>query len=455
MEDSSKQSSARLENIYQLDGRVPLDKAIPFGLQHVLAMFIANLAPIAIIGNVVHLDAGQMTILLQNAMFVAGIGSLIQLYSIGGIIGARLPIIMGVSFTFVSVLSFVGSSYGYSAIVGCVIAGGIFEGTLGLTARYWRKLISPIVSATVVTAIGYSLLSVGTRSLGGGYNENFGSAQNVFLGLLTLISCIGFTALAKGFHKQLSILFGLVVGYIAAIAMGVVNLNHIFDSGLFSLPHFMPFTPEFHAGAIISTCIIYLVSAAETIGDTSAMTAMGQGRETTEKEISGSLGCDGSGSAISGLFGCTPITSFSQNVGLIAMTGVVNRFTIATGACCMILGGLIPPIGALFSSLPEAVLGGCTIMLFGSIMVSGIRMLAACGFSQRNVIIASLSLSIGLGFTYSSELGIWKLAPQVIKDVFAANCVALVFVISLALNLLLPQNMEIEAKGLTRNKPTM
>ena len=158
-------NDVQLENVYRLDGRVPLSKAIPFGLQHVLAMFIANLAPIFLIGKVANLPADTMVILLQNAMFVAGVGSLIQLYSIGGIIGARLPIIMGVSFTFVSVLSYIATNYGYPTVIGAVIVGGIFEGSLGLTARYWRKFIDPIVSASVVTAIGYSLLGVGVRSM--------------------------------------------------------------------------------------------------------------------------------------------------------------------------------------------------------------------------------------------------------------------------------------------------
>lgn len=435
-------NDVQLENVYRLDGRVPLSKAIPFGLQHVLAMFIANLAPIFLIGKVANLPADTMVILLQNAMFVAGVGSLIQLYSIGGIIGARLPIIMGVSFTFVSVLSYIATNYGYPTVIGAVIVGGIFEGSLGLTARYWRKFIDPIVSASVVTAIGYSLLGVGVRSMGGGYSEGFGSAVNIFLSVLTLLSCLVFSSLAKGFHKQLSVLFGLIVGYVTAILMGVVNFTPILKATPFSLPHFLPFTPEFNLGAIISTCIIFLVSAAETIGDTSAMTAMGLHRDVTEKEISGSLGCDGYGSTIAGLFGCSPITSFSQNVGLIAMTGVVNRFTIATGAACMILGSLFPPLGAFFTSLPEAVLGGCTIMLFGTIMISGVRMLADCGFSQRNVIISSLSISLGLGLTSPTELGIWKLAPQMVKEVFAANCVAIVFVVAFVLNLLLPRSMD-------------
>lgn len=431
-----------INNIYQLDGRVPVFKAIPFGIQHILAMFVANLTPIAIIAAAGGLSQAEIAILLQNAMFVAGIATLIQLYPIWKI-GSGLPIVMGVSFTFVTVLSTVAANYGYPAVIGAVLVGGIFEGTIGLFAKYWRKIISPIVAATVVTAIGYSLFTVGTRSFGGGYTEDFGSAQNLLLGAITLIVCLAWNIFAKGYTKQLSVLVGLIVGYITAIFMGKVDLSVILSGGFIAMPKLMPYTPEFHIGAIISVCIIFLVSAAETIGDTTAMVSTGLNRDIENKEISGSIACDGYSSSISALLGCPPVTSFSQNVGLIAMTKVVNRFTIMTGAVCMILAGLLPPVGNFFASLPESVLGGCTIMMFGSIMTSGIQMLAKAGFTQRNITIASLSLAIGIGFTAASETDIWAIFPKVVQDVFGANVVAVVFVISIVLNLILPKDMEV------------
>lgn len=432
-----------VNNIYTLDGQVPLLKAIPFGLQHILAMFVANLTPITIIASAGGLSQAEIAILLQNAMFVAGIATLIQLYPIWKI-GSRLPIVMGVSFTFVTILSTVAANYGYSAVIGAVICGGIFEGIIGLFAKYWRKIIAPIVAASVVTAIGYSLFTVGARSFGGGYSEDFGSAQNLLLGTITLVVCLGWNILAKGYLKQLSVLAGLIVGYIAAICMGKVDLSVIFSEGFISLPRLLPYTPEFNIGAIFSVAIIFMVSAAETIGDTTAMVSGGLGREIKSEEISGSLACDGFASAISALFGCPPVTSFSQNVGLINMTKVVNRFTIATGAGCMILAGLFPPIGNFFASLPESVLGGCTVMMFGTIMVSGIEMLSKAGFTQRNITIAALSLSIGIGFTAASETDLWHIFPDVIQSVFSANVVAVVFVVSIVLNLVLPKNLEIK-----------
>ncbi len=437
-----KEKNVSTSNIYQLDGRVPLGTAIPFGLQHVLAMFVANLTPITMIGAASGLDSAQIAVLLQNAMFVAGIATLIQLYPVWRV-GSRLPIVMGVSFTFVTILSYIGASYGYQTVVGSVLVGGLIEGTLGLLAKYWRRIITPVVAASVVTAIGYSLFTVGTRSFGGGYTEDFGSAHNLILGTITLVTCLLFNILAKGYLKQLSVLAGLIVGYVAALLTGAVDLSQIFSGGFVSLPRPLPYMPEFHLGAIASTTIIFLVSAAETIGDSTAVVSGALGREIETREISGSIACDGYASAISGLFGCPPVTSFSQNVGLINMTGVVNRFTIMTGAACMILAGLLPPIGNFFASLPESVLGGCTLMMFGTILVSGIQMISKAGFSQRNVTIVALSLAIGIGFTSTSETQIWSIFPQVIQDVFAANCVAVVFVMSIVLSLILPKNMEV------------
>ena len=438
-------ANCSISNIYKLDGRVPIGKAIPFGLQHILAMFVSNLAPITMIAGAakVPVTGAELGMLLQNAMFAAGIATMIQLYPLWKI-GSRLPVVMGVSFTFVTVLSTISANYGYPAVIGAVLIGGLFEGTLGLFAKYWRKIISPIVAASVVTAIGFSLFTVGARSFGGGYATDFGSVSNLLLGLITLATCLLWNMFAKGYLKQLSVLAGLIVGYIVAIFMGKVDLSMIMSGGIVALPHLLPIKPEFHAGAIMSACIIFLVSAAETIGDTSALVAGGLGREITGEEISGSLACDGYGSFISGLFGCPPVTSFSQNVGLIAMTKVVNCFTIMTGAVAMILAGLFPPIGNFFASLPQSVLGGCTIMMFGTILTSGMQMIANCGFTQRNITIVAMALSIGIGFTTTSESGIWAEFSPVVQSVFSANVVAVVFVVAIIMNLILPKNMEVE-----------
>jgi NCS2 family nucleobase:cation symporter-2 len=433
---------ASMENIYTLDGKVPVLRSIPFGLQHVLAMFVANIAPIMIVTGACGLGVQDTAALIQTAMIMAGIGTLVQLFTIWKL-GAKLPIVMGISFTFVSVFCYVGPRWGYGAIIGAVIVGGIIEGLLGLFAKYWRRIISPIVSACVVTAIGFSLLSVGANSFAGGSGAaDFGSAQNWILGSVTLVCCILFNIFAKGHWKQLSVLFGLVVGYVVAICMGKVDFSALENVAVISLPKIMPYKPVFNISAIVSVTMIFLVSATETIGDTSAMTNTALGREATEKEISGSLSCDGLISSLSACFGCMPITSFSQNVGLLAMTKVINRFTIATGAGILLLAGIFPAFGAILATLPEAVLGGCTIMMFGNIVISGLQMIGSCGFSQRNITIAALSLSIGLGFTQVPQM--FEIFPDIIRTIFAENCVAVVFLAAIIMNLIMPKEQKTE-----------
>lgn len=432
-----KSAPAAMDNIYTLSGRVPLLRSIPFGLQHVLAMFVANIAPVMIVAGACGLNPSDTASLIQTAMIIAGIGTLVQLFGVL-IIGARLPVVMGISFTFVSVICYVGVTYGYGTAIGAFIVGGIIEGVLGLFAKYWRRIIAPIVAACVVTAIGFSLLSVGASSFAGGSGSvSFGAWQNWVLGGITLVSCILFNLFAKGHWKQLSVLFGLVVGYIVAVCMKQVDFSALNGVGIVSFPKFMPYKPEFNLNAIISVTVIFLVSATETIGDTSALSGVVLDREASDKEIRGALACDGFVSSLSGLFGCMPITSFSQNIGLISMTKVVNRFTIATGAAIMIVAGIFPAVGAVLATLPEAVLGGCTLMMFGTIVVSGLQMISKCGYSQRNITIAALSLSIGIGFTQVPEM--FSIFPELVRTVFAENCVAVVFIVSIILNLVMPK----------------
>lgn len=433
---------ANAENIFQLDGKVPLGKAIPIGLQHILAMFVANITPMMILASVCGLDQAITAKLIQNAMIVAGLGTLIQLCPVWKL-GSKLPVVMGISFTFLNSAIFVGTTYGYATIIGCVLIGGIIEGILGLFAKYWIKLISPIVAATVVTAIGFSLLTVGANSFAGGQGaENYGVWQNWVIGSVTLLCCICFQIFTKGYLKVISVLFGLVVGYILSICLGVVDFSALQNTKVVSVPAFLPFKPEFNIGAILSFVVIYLVSATETIGDTTALASSALDRDVTDKELAGSIACDGFVSSVGGLFGCTPITSFSQNVGLVAMTKVVNRFTIGTGAIILIVAGIFPVFGALLTTVPQAVLGGCTIMMFGTIVVAGFQMLGKCGYTQRNTTIAALSLSVGLGFTQCSDM--FKIFPQIVQSVFAQNCVSVVFVLSVILNLVLPKDKDEE-----------
>ncbi|MDO4496412.1 MAG: nucleobase:cation symporter-2 family protein [Bacteroidales bacterium] len=427
-------------SLYELDGRVPLLKAIPFGLQHVLAMFVSNITPIIILAGAVGLGSDISAALIQNCMIIAGIGTLVQLYPVWRV-GSRLPIVMGISFTFLSLAIAIAATQGMGTLMGAVIVGGLVEGLLGLFPNKWTKLIPHIVAATVVTAIGFSLLPIGANSFAGGQGAaDFGSLNNWIVGTITLLTCLLFQVFAKGFLRALSVLMGLIVGYIVALCMGMIDYSGMSEVSVVALPTLLPFTPEFHVGPILAMICVFFVSATETIGDTSALCSGALGRSVHKKEMGASVACDGFVSVVAGCFGCTPITSFSQNVGLAAISKVVNRFTIAVGACIMILGGLFPVVGKLLTTIPQAVLGGCTIMMFGSIMFAGFGMLAKSGFSNRNMIIVSLSLSVGLGFTQAT--GMFSIFPEIVQTVFAENCVAVVFLLAVILNLVLPKDKE-------------
>lgn len=428
------------ENLYRLDGRVPLGKALPFGLQHVLAMFVSNITPIMILAAAMGLDSAISAALIQNCMVIAGIGTLVQLFPVWRV-GSRLPIVMGISFTFLSLAISIAGAYGMGTLIGAVIVGGLVEGMLGLFVKYWIKLIPHVVSATVVTAIGFSLLPIGANSFAGGQGApDFGSMSNWIVGSVTLLACLLCQVFAKGFLRSLSVLVGLVVGYVLSCFMGMVDFGGLSGQSIIAFPRLLPFTPEFNVGAILSVVAVYLVSATETIGDTSALCNSALKRDPETREMGSAICCDGFVSSVSGLFGCTPITSFSQNVGLAAISGVVNRFTIGVGAVVMIIGGVFPVIGAALTTIPQAVLGGCTIMMFGSILFAGFGMMARAGFSQRNMVIVSLSLSVGLGFTQAT--GMFAIFPEIVRTVFAENCVAVVFLLAVVLNLVLPKKVQ-------------
>ena len=407
------------EALSSLDAPVSFWKGIPFGLQHVMAMFVANLAPIFLVATAAKMDAAQSAAIIQACL---------QLYGVW-LIGSRLPMVTGISFTYVAAAMSIAQHQGYGAVAGAVVLGGLLEVVLGLTAKYWRRFVPPIVSAIV--------LSVGATSFGGGSGaKDFGSWQNLTLGLISLVACLAFQLLMKGTAKQLSVLFGLVVGYVVAIFMGKVDFSGFTNLQVVSVPHFMPFKLEFDPGAIISFALLYVVSSVEVLGDTAALTKVGLDRQPTDKETAGAIAGDGLISSVSGLFGCLPLTSFAQNIGLVAMTKVVNRKVILSGGLILVLASFVPAVAEVFNSLPQAVLGGCTIMMFGNIILSGFQMISEAGYTQRNITIAALSLTIGIGFTQVGD--IFANFPALFQSIFASNCIAVSFVVAVILNAVLP-----------------
>ena len=409
-DNTNEKKGVSFEALSSLDAPVSFWKGIPFGLQHVMAMFVANLAPIFLVASAANMSAEQSATIIQAGLLVAGLGTCLQLYGVW-LIGSRLPMVTGISFTYVAAAMSIAQNQGYGAVAGAVVLGGLLEVALGLTAKYWRRFVPPIVSAIVVTSIGFSLLSVGATSFGGGSGaEDFGSWQNLTLGLISLVACLAFQLLMKGTAKQLSVLFGLVVGYVVAIFMGKVDFSGF--------------------------ALLYVVSSVEVLGDTAALTKVGLDRQPTDKETAGAIAGDGLISSVSGLFGCLPLTSFAQNIGLVAMTKVVNRKVILSGGLILVIASFVPAVAEVFNSLPQAVLGGCTIMMFGNIILSGFQMISEAGYTQRNITIAALSLTIGIGFTQVGD--IFVNFPPLFQSIFASNCIAVAFVVAVLLNALLP-----------------
>ena len=451
---------------YDFYGKLPLKKAIPLGLQHVLAMFVGNLTPLLIITGACGMGVGSefadlQVSLLQNAMLVAGIVTLVQLYSIGPI-GGKVPIIMGTSSGFIGVFNSVtqvmgGGVLAYGAIMCASIIGGLFESVLGFMLKPLRKFFPAVVTGTVVLSIGLSLIAVGVNSFGGGNAANdFGSVENLCLGTIVLIVIVALKHGTKGITSASSILIGIIVGYIVAAIMAVflpttgvtaegveftkawvLNWDKVAQADWFAIPKLLPVKPVFDLRAVIPVLIMFIVTAVETVGDISGVTEGGMGREATDTELSGGVICDGIGSSFAALLGVLPNTSFSQNVGLVTMTKIVNRFALAVGAVFLILCGLFPKLAALISIMPQSVLGGAAVMMFSSIVVSGIQLITKDPFDTRSITIVSVAL--GLGYGIGSNSGVLSHLPATIQLIFGGSGIVPAAVVAIIFNIVLPK----------------
>lgn len=451
---------------YDFYGKLPLKKAIPLGLQHVLAMFVGNLTPLLIITGACGMGVGSefadlQVSLLQNAMLVAGIVTLVQLYSIGPI-GGKVPIIMGTSSGFIGVFNSVAQVMGggvlaYGAIMCASIIGGLFESVLGFMLKPLRKFFPAVVTGTVVLSIGLSLIAVGVNSFGGGNAANdFGSVENLCLGAIVLIIIVALKHGTKGMTSASSILIGIIAGYIVAAIMAiflpttgvtaegveytkawVLNWDKVAQAEWFAMPKLLPVKPVFDLRAVIPVLIMFVVTAVETVGDISGVMEGGMDREATDTELSGGVICDGIGSSFAALLGVLPNTSFSQNVGLVTMTKIVNRFALAVGAVFLILCGLFPKLAALISIMPQSVLGGAAVMMFSSIVVSGIQLITKDPLDTRSVTIVSVAL--GLGYGIGSNSGVLSHLPDTIQLIFGGSGIVPAALVAIIFNIVLPK----------------
>ena len=433
-------SNAAKENIYALEGLVPLQDAIPLGIQHILAMFLGNISPLLIIfGLIPSIDTTTRTILIQNSMFVAAVVTMIQLYPIWRV-GAGLPIVMGTSSGFIGTSKAIATQYGYAAIMGASLIGSIFEIILGLFIKPLRKLFPPIVTSLVIISIGLSLLPVGIQYFGGGSGAaDFGSWKHLVVGLVVVLTIIVLKQF-KGFLNVASILIGIIVGYILAICLGMVDFTPVAEASWIALPRPFMMGFEFKWEAILPMCIMFIATTVETIGDTSGITNGGMGREATNKELTGAVLADGGGSLLASLFGVLPNTSFSQNVGLVTTTKVVNKFVVLCGAIFLLLMGFFPKISAIFTAMPQSVLGGAAVIMFAMICVSGLQSLLKVKLDARNSLIIALSLGLGIGI--GNVPSVLDQLPSWVGTVFAQNGIIMVFVIATVCNLVFPKTKD-------------
>ncbi|MCB1452193.1 MAG: purine permease [Rhizobiaceae bacterium] len=453
MTDTTADTGAGLDaRLRDPDYTPPLAQAVPLGIQHVMAMFISNVTPAIIVAGAAGFGFGSnspdfpnLIYMIQMSMLFAGIATLFQTIGVGPI-GGRLPIVQGTSFAFLPVMIPIVAGQGVAAmgtLMGGVVIGGIFHFLLGTFIGRLRFALPPLVTGLIVLMIGLALIKVGIQYAAGGVpligTEAYGGAMHWGVALVVIVVTLALKFFAKGMWSIAAVLLGLIAGYIVALMLGMVNFGNVGNAGWVAVP--MPFKWGFDitAAAVIGMCFMAIISAIETVGDVSGITKGGAGREATDKEISGATYADGLGTAVAGIFGGLPNTSFSQNVGLISMTGVMSRHVVTYGAIFLIICGLIPKIGAIISTVPIAVLGGGVIVMFGMVAAAGINMLSDVNWNRRNMVIFAISLSVGLGLQL--EPGALQHLPKTAQILLTSGLLPSAF-LAIVLNLILPDELD-------------
>lgn len=445
MENQDKRLTDQ-ELIYQLEGRPRLSTALPLGMQHVLSMFASNLAPLFLVSAAAGVAGADLVLMMQCAMFVSGITTLIQLYPIklgkNRRIGANLPIVMGTSFAFVPTATSVAATGGIGAVLGASLAGSLVELVMGLFYKYIRRFFPSLVVGSTLVAIGINLIGSGATYFAGGTGAaDYGSPRNLAIASMVLIIVVLLQRFGQGVLKSSAILIGLLAGYVVCAFLGMIDTTAITQAAWFSIPKPLHFKMTFSAPAILSFAALYITSGLETIGNTSGITVAGFDREATEQETAGAILADALGSTTAAVFNSLPNTAFGQNAGIVSMTKVVNKWCIAVGAFVLIISGFVPKMGALFSAIPAPVLGGAIISVFSMILLNGMKMIAKAGFSERNILILGVTFALGLGLARDTA-AIAQL-PAAIRFLLA-DSVAATCIISIILNIIFPAKDEQE-----------
>ncbi|APE30263.1 uracil permease [Halomonas aestuarii] len=433
------QTPSRNTSIFDFHGRPPFLKALPLSLQHVLAMIAGVITPPIIIAGVVGATPAEKLLLIQIAVLASGICTLFHLYGVWKF-GARLPAIFGVGFAYVPTLIAVGGQFGIEGILGAQLIGGITMMVVGYAIQYIRHLFPPVVAGTVVLVIGLSLYDISIRYMAGSGNvdaPDFGDPLHWLVGIVTLLTVLAASQFGRGVVKLSAIIIGIAVGYLLSLALGMVSFTAVVEAEWVALPEVMPFELEFHTAAIVSMVVICVINSVQTIGDLSATSVAGMNRELKTRELTGGLLGNGLTTAASAFFGALPTSTFSQNVGIVAMTKVISRAVLAIAGLFMILAGLSPKFGAIMTTIPYPVLGGATITVFGMITMTGIQLLIKDELSARNMTIVGLSLALSLGIAQvPSAIAQF---PAMLQNLIGGAPIVVAAITAFVLNLVLPR----------------
>ena len=426
-------------SVFEMSGVPPMKQVVPLGLQHVVAAIVGVITPAILVSNAVGLEVADKTLLIQVSLLITAIATLVQVFGLWRV-GAKLPVVMGVSFAYVPTLLALANGYhDLSVILGAQIVGGCVAILFGIFVKQLRVFFPPMVTGTVIFTIGLSLYPTAVKYMAGGAGAaDFGSWQNWLVAVITLAVVIFCNNFTKGVTKLASILMGIIVGYLVALCFGMVEFSSVGAAGIVAVPVPFKFGIKFVPAACVSMAVMYIVNSVQTIGDLTSTTLGGLDREPTDRELSGGIVCQGAASVVGAFFGGLPTASYSQNVGIVTVNRVVNRVVFGFAAVVLLIAGFVPKFSALLTTIPQCVIGGATISVFATITMTGIRMISSAGLTPRNVSIVGIAVALGVGVTQVS--GSLAGFPEWVGTVFGGSSVVISTLISILLNLILPKD---------------
>ena len=435
-------------SIFEQDGFPNPGEAFPLALQHVVAMIVGCVTPAIIVAGAGGLSSREQVILIQAALVVSAVSTILQLFPIGGkrsrfAIGSGLPMIMGVSFAYVPSMQAIAEDYGISTILGAQIVGGVVAVIMGLLVKKIRVFFPPLITGTVVFTIGLSLYPTAINYMAGGTsNPDYGSWQNWLVAFFTLAVVTALNHFGKGIWKLASILIGILAGYLVSIPFGMVDLSGVGQASMVQLPQFMHFGIEFEISSCVAIGILFAINSVQAIGDYSATTIGAMNRTPKDKELQSGIVAYGLTNVVGALFGGLPTATYSQNVGIVTTTKVINRWVLGLSALLLGIAGIVPKFSALLTTIPQCVLGGATVSVFASIAMTGKKLVASAEMDYRNSSIVGLAAALGMGVSQATAA--LATFPEWVTTIFGKSPVVLATLIAVILNMVLPKTRNVE-----------